>query len=223
MTDTTGMVAASHPLAVEAAVAVLRDGGSAADAAVAAAAMLCVVDPRSTGVGGDLFALYWEPGAAKPVGLAAAGVAPKGMTVQALRDRGFTDMPLDGPWTVTVPGATWGWTELLNRYGRVGSERVLRPAIELARNGFSVSPIVAEEWHLGVDKLRRNPDAAAVFLPGGEAPRPGDTFTNPGLADALEAFVTEGHAPFYTGDIAAGFADAVERLGGPLRRSDLSN
>ncbi len=222
MSQATGMVVASHPLAVDAAVAVLKEGGTAADAAVTAAAMLTVVDPRSTGVGGDLFALYWEPGADQPVGLAAAGGAPAGMTVDALHGQGFDQMPPDGPWTVTVPGATWGWTALLDRYGRVGRERILRPAIEAARNGFAVSPIVAEEWHLGAEKLRRNPNAAAVFLPGGEVPEAGDVFANPGLADALESYVAEGHAPFYTGDIAAGFADAVETLGGPLRRSDLS-
>lgn len=223
MSAASGMVAASHPLAVEAAVAVLEQGGTAADAAVAAAAMLTVVDPRSTGIGGDLFALYWEPGADRPVGLAAAGGAPAGMTVQALREQGFDQMPPDGPWTVTVPGATWGWTALLDRYGRLGSERILRPAIETARNGFTVAPVIAEEWRLGVDKLRRHPDAAAVFLPDGHVPEAGDTFVNPGLADALECFVAEGHQPFYTGTPATGFADAVGRLGGPLQVSDLSN
>lgn len=223
MSAASSMVAASHPLAVESAVAVLEQGGTAADAAVAAAAMLTVVDPRSTGIGGDLFALYWEPGADRPVGLAAAGGAPVGMTVQALREQGFDQMPPDGPWTVTVPGATWGWTALLDRYGRLGSERILRPAIETARNGFTVAPVIAEEWRLGVDKLRRHPDAAAVFLPDGHVPEAGDTFVNPGLADALECFVAEGHQPFYTGTPATGFADAVGRLGGPLQVSDLSD
>ncbi|MDG4663777.1 gamma-glutamyltransferase family protein [Mycobacterium sp. 236(2023)] len=217
-----GMVAASHPAAVEAAVTILEEGGTAADAAVAASAMLTVVDPRSTGVGGDMFALYWDVDATEPVGLAAVGGAPAGMTVQALREQGFDSMPADGPWTVTVPGATWGWTDLLERYGRVGAERILRPAIEAARSGFAVPPIIAEEWKLGEDKLRRNPAAAAVFLPGDHVPNAGDTFVNAGLADALESYVAEGHAPFYTGDIAAGFADAVEALGGPLRRSDLA-
>lgn len=216
------MVVASHPMAVDAGLAALRGGGSAADAAVAAAAMLTVVDPRSTGLGGDLFALYWEPGAAGPLGLAAAGGAPTGMTLQALRDKGFDAMPADGPWTVTVPGAPWGWTSLLERYGRLGRDQVLGSAIEAAANGFAVAPMIAEEWRLGADKLRRNPAAAAVFLPGGQVPEVGDTFVNPGLAEALQSFVAEGHTAFYTGDIAAGFADAVAALGGPLTRSDLS-
>ncbi|MGE2832634.1 gamma-glutamyltransferase family protein [Mycobacterium sp. SMC-4] len=223
MSSGRGMVAASHPLAVDAALAVLDAGGTAADAAVAAAAMLTVVDPRSTGVGGDLFALYWESGADEPVGLAAAGGAPAGMTVEALRSQGFEAMPPDGPWTVTVPGATWGWTALLDRFGHISVERILRPAIETARNGFAVSPIVAEEWRLGADKLRRNPDAAAVFLPDGHVPEAGDTFANPGLADALDCYASDGHQSFYTGALAAGFVDAVNRAGGPLAASDLSS
>lgn len=221
MSAAHGMVTTSEPLAVEAGLAVLRDGGSAADAAVAAAAMLTVVDPRSTGLGGDLFALYWEPGAPAPVGLAAAGTAPAGMSVHALRDNGFEDMPPDGPWTVTVPGAPWGWTELLDRYGKLDRARVLRPAIETARGGFPISPMVGQEWLLGVDKLRRNPAAAALFLPGGRPPSAGEIFTYPELADALETFVAQGHTPFYTGTIAEDFAEAVTALGGPLRIADL--
>ena len=221
MISARGMVAASHPLAVDAAVAVLKEGGTAADAAVTAAAMLSVVDPRSTGLGGDLFAMYWEPGSNAPTGLAAAGPAPARMTVQALRERGFESMPLDGPWTVTVPGATWGWSSLLERYGRLGRERLLRPAINAARKGFTIAPVIAEEWRLGADKLRRNPPAAAVFLPGGGVPEAGSTFRNPGIADALEAYAASGHAPFYSGAVAAGFVDAVSSLGGPLCMSDL--
>ena len=184
--------------------------------------MLTVVDPRSTGLGGDLFALYWEPGSREPVGLAAAGVAPAAMTVQALQEQGFDAMPADGPWTVTVPGATWGWTALLERYGRLSREKVLRAAADTAREGFAVAPMIADEWRLGAAKLRRNPNAAAVFLPGGRVPEVGETFRNPGLADALETYVAEGHAPFYDGSIATGFAEAVEELGGPLRAADLS-
>ncbi len=223
MSSATGMVAASHPLAVDAAVAVLAEGGTAADAAVAAAAMLTVVDPRSTGIGGDLFALYWEPGADAPVGLAAAGGAPAGMTVEALRAQGFDAMPPDGPWTATVPGAPWGWTELVDRYGSLDRARILAPAVAAARDGFAVAPIVAEEWHLGADKLRRNPDAAALFLPDGRVPEAGTTFTNPGLADALETFIRDGHQPFYSGGFATGYADAVGRLGGPLQAGDLND
>lgn len=217
---TMGMVVTSHPLAVQAGVAVLHDGGSAADAAVAAAAVLTVVDPCSTGVGGDLFAMYWEAGAGGPVGLAAAGCAPAGMTVSALREQGFDEMPADGPWTVTVPGAPWGWSELLARFGRLGRERVLRPAIEAAYEGFAVSPAVAEEWELGANRL--HPTAATVFLPGGRAPQTGQRFANPELGMTLERFVAHGHSPFYDGPIGVAIADAVAELGGPLRAADLA-
>ena len=222
MTGAQGMVATSEPLAVDAALDVLREGGSAADAAVAAAAMLTVVDPRSTGIGGDLFAMYYEAGASEPVGLAAAGGAPAGMTVEALHSNGFDAMPPDGPWTVTVPGATWGWSALLDRFGRLDRSRVLRPAIDIARRGFSVSPIIADEWTRGVQKLKGNGAASELFLPGGKAPSSGDMFSNPALADVLELYVAEGHAPFYSGWVARAMADAVTVLGGPLRRSDLS-
>jgi gamma-glutamyltranspeptidase/glutathione hydrolase len=222
MSAANGMVSTSHPLAVEAGLGALRNGGSAADAAVAAAAMLTVVDPRSTGLGGDLFALYWEPGRPEPVGLASAGVAPAGMDVETLRRNGFESMPPDGPWTVTVPGAPWGWTAMLDRFGRLDFADLLRPAIDTARGGFEVSPMVADEWLRGVEKLRRNPAASAVFLLAGRAPAASETFTNAGLADTLELFVAEGHTPFYSGEIAAAMAEAVAELGGPLRRSDLS-
>ncbi|WP_235679540.1 gamma-glutamyltransferase family protein [Mycolicibacterium monacense] len=217
MSSAAGMVATSHPMAVRTAVTILEEGGTAADAAVAAAAMLTVVDPPSTGVGGDLFALYWESGGTEPVGLAAAGVAPAALSVQALRDSGFDTMPADGPWTVTVPGATWGWSALLERYGTLGRDRVVAPAVEAARTGFAVTPAVAEEWKLGANRLRADPHAAALFLPAGRAPRVGDVFRNPDLAETLQTYAREGHAPFYTGDIAADFADAVH----PLRTSDL--
>ncbi|MGE2832620.1 gamma-glutamyltransferase family protein [Mycobacterium sp. SMC-4] len=222
MSSPAGMVATSHPLAVDTAVAVLEEGGSAADAAVTAAAMLSVVDPPSTGIGGDLFALYWEPGASGPVGLAAAGGAPAAMTVAALRANGFRTMPVDGPWTVTVPGAVWGWAELLDRYGVLGRERVLGPAIEAALSGFAATPTVAEEWRLGAPRLRTTAEATELFLPGGHAPEAADTFRNPSLADTLQAFVRDGHAPFYNGHIATRYADAVRRLGGPLSAADLS-
>lgn len=217
------MVATSHPLAVDAAISILEEGGTAADAAVAASAMLTVVDPRSTGMGGDMFAMYWESGAHEPVGLAAAGVAPQAMTIAALRERGFDTMPLDGPWTVTVPGATWGWSSLLDRFGKLDRARVLLPARQTAHRGFPVSEIVAEEWHRGTEKLLRYPDAAAVFLPDGRVPVAGEMFRNAGLAAALDTYAMEGYEPFYRGSIAAGFADAVARLGGPLSASDLAD
>ena len=162
-----GAVATSHPDAARAAVEMLDLGGSAADAAVAAAAVLCVVDPRSTGIGGDAFALFWPPSEPAPTALAASGVAPKGLSVAALRDAGHTVMPTDGPWSITVPGAVAGWDALLARFGRLGLDTVLQPAIDLAERGFAVAPRIAEEWAMAADKLARDAAAAALFLPGG--------------------------------------------------------
>lgn len=218
-----GMVASQHHLAVDAALAMLDAGGSAADAAVAAAAVLTVVDPRSTGLGGDLFALYWEPGATEPVGLEAVGAAPAGLTPEAIRAAGHGRMPVDGPWSITTPGAPAGWAQLLERHGELDSAMVLAPAIDLARGGFVVSRAVADEWTGAVDKLRRNDAAAATFLPGGRPPRAGETLALPDLADTLELFATEGDEPFYRGALAGRMADAVQHLGGPLDAQDLAS
>jgi gamma-glutamyltranspeptidase / glutathione hydrolase len=216
------MVATSHPLAVEAGLEMLDAGGTAVDAAVAAAAVLTVVDPRNTGLGGDLFALTWTPGAADAVGLASAGVAPAGMTVAAVRAAGYDTMPDIGPWSITVPGAPAGWQALLERFGNLGPEQVLAPAVRHAQEGFRVTRIVAADWATDVPKLQVNEAAAATFLPGGRAPREGETFANPDLARTLRRFVGEGSASFYTGAIAERIASAVEAQGGPLRGIDLA-
>ena len=217
-----GMVVTSQPLAVEAGLEALEDGGSAVDAAVAAAAVLTVVDPRSTGLGGDLFALCWKAGEPAPTGLASAGVAPAGLTLDALRAAGHATMPVDGAWSVTVPGAAAGWEALLERFGRLGRERVLAAAIRHADSGFVVSGYVAEEWVSAEAKLRAHPVAAGWFLPDGAAPVAGQTLAIPALARSLERFACQGSAPFYRGDIAHRLAAAVEEAGGALRASDLA-
>jgi gamma-glutamyltranspeptidase/glutathione hydrolase len=217
-----GMVVTSHPLAVEAGLEMLEAGGSAVDAAVAAAAALTVLDARSTGLGGDVFALCWQPGEGAPEGLAAAGVSPAGMTIEALRHAGHETMPVDGPWSITVPGAPAGWEALLERFGRLERGRVVGPAIRYADGGFPVSRFVAEEWKSAEAKLRANPVAASVFLPGGEVPVAGQRVAFPDLARSLEAFGRDGAAPFYRGDIAERLAAAVQQAGGPLQASDLA-
>lgn len=218
-----GMVATSHPLAVRAALEMLDAGGTAADAAVAAAAVLTVVDPRSTGLGGDAFALYWEPGASRPVGLAAAGCAPAGLHLDALRAAGHRTMPVDGAWSITVPGAPAGWEVLLARFGRLDVGRVLGPAIALAEEGTPVLPAVAAEWASTVPKLQRSLDEGVrPFLPGGRAPRPDERFAIPELAATLRTFAAEGAAPFYGGALAERIGAAVEAAGGPLRAADLA-
>lgn len=215
------MVATSHPLAVQAAVSALEQGGSAVDAAVAAAAMLGVVDPRSTGIGGDLFAQVWPAGADGPEGLAAAGPAPQGLSVDALRTAGFREMPSHGPWTITVPGAVGGWASLLQRYGRLGLDRCLALAIDVAERGFLITPVIAEEWTTAVEKLGQNEAATALFLPGGHPPAEGECFAIPELARSLRIIAEEGPDAMYQGAIAERVASAVSDAGGPLSGEDL--
>lgn len=216
------MVATSQPLAVDAALEVLEEGGNAVDAAVAAAAVLTVVDPRSTGIGGDAFALYWGPGTRGPVGFAAAGPAPAGMTVEAVRGAGFDAMPPDGPWTVTVPGVVAGWERLLDRLGTIDLARALAPAITIAQDGFEVTRAIATDWIDSVDKLTRYPYSASVYLREGRPPAVGERMENPDLAAALRSIAADGSKVFYEGWIAERIGAAMRDAGGPLRASDLA-
>jgi gamma-glutamyltranspeptidase / glutathione hydrolase len=217
-----GMVATSHPLAVQAGLEMLRAGGTAVDAAVAAAGVLTVVDPRSIGLGGDAFAMCWKSGATRPAGLAAAGVSPAGLTVEAIRRVGYTTMPVDGPWSITVPGAPAAWQVLLDRFGKLDVERILTPAIRAADEGFVVTPAVAAEWATAARKLQRNEAAARTFLPQGRPPAEGECFAVPELAETLRTFVRDGSDAFYRGSIAERIGAAVEEENGPLRASDLA-
>ena len=221
-TSDRGMVATSHPLAVDAALEALRDGGTSVDAAIAAGAMLTVVDPRSTGIGGDLFAQCWMPGEPGPVALAAAGPAPARMTAAALEAEGFSSMPEDGPWSVTVPGSVAGWDALMSRFGRLGLERVLRPAIEVAESGFEVLPFIADDWSGSVEKLSKDAYSSALFLPEGRPPQAGEKLTNEDLGRSLRA-VASSPSTFYTGWIAEAIDAAMQAVGGPLAASDLAS
>lgn len=217
------MVATSHPLAVEAALETLATGGNAFDAAVVAAAVLAVVDPRSTGIGGDAFALYWSPETGHPRGLAAAGPAPAALSIDALRSNGFETMPQAGPWTVTVPGAVAGWERGLEQLGTISLERALAPAIEVAEQGFEVTPHIGDVWKDSVEMLAADPYLASVFLVDGRAPSPGERMTNPDLARSLRAIAREGARAFYEGWISERIEAAVRAGGGLLRGSDLAS
>ena len=215
-----GMVCTSQPAATRVGIEILRAGGSAADAAVAAAAVLNVVNPHSTGIGGDAFALWWGPGDPEPTALAGAGPAPAGLTVDALRAAGYEHMPNTGPWAITVPGAVSLWTALLDAHGRLDPTRVLGPAVDLARNGFELSPSVVR--YFAQDGGRLSPEARECFLPDGRPPVSGQTLTNTALAGSLAAIAEHGADAFYTGAIARRIGDVVERAGGPLRAEDLA-
>lgn len=217
------MVATSHPVAVEAAVTTWDRGGNAVDAAVAAAAMLTVVDPRSTGIGGDLFAQVWPKNAQRPHALAAAGPAPLGLSLDALKAAGFEAMPTAGAWAITVPGSVAGWEEINKRHGKLDLATILQPAVDVAIKGATLTRFVADEWATCFAKLQGNRAAAELFLPEGRYPVVGERFANPQLAEVLRRIGAEGSEFFYRGDVAEAIATAVQELGGPLNIDDLAS
>lgn len=216
-----GMAATSQPLATGAAVDVLKAGGSAVDAAIAANAVLCVVEPTGAGIGGDLFALVWDPAARRLHGLNASGRSPRGLTLELLVNQGLSEIPSRGPLSVTVPGCVDGWHRLHRRFGRLAWADLLAPAIDLARRGFPVTEVIAEEWRAGSEPLRDQPGFEAVFLPGGEAPAKGTMFRNPALADSLDQIASGGRDAFYCGAIADVLDDFCRREKCFLRQADL--
>jgi gamma-glutamyltranspeptidase/glutathione hydrolase len=202
-----GMAATSHPLASQAAIDALKAGGTAADAAVAAAATLAVVEPHMTGIGGDCFCLVAKPDA--PVwGYNGSGRAAAAASVAALRDQGVLAIDLRSPHAVTVPGAVAAWSAVLASHGRFGLDRALAPAIRYAENGFPVAPRVAHDWSFGVEKLQADPGASRHYLVDGKAPAAGDVMRFPALAATLKAISARGPKAFY--DEAA--ADIVATL-----------
>src|SRR4051812_9946747 len=179
------MVATSQPLATQAGLRALHDGGNAVDAALAAAAVLCVVEPMSTGVGGDCFSIVWRDG--ELTGLNASGRAPAAADPDALG----TSMPLRGPLSVTAPGAVAGWAALAERHGRLGLDRALADAIDIAERGFAVTPVIAGYWAEAAAGLREFEEAARVFLP---TPHVGQIRQAPELAATLRRIASDGPA-----------------------------
>ncbi len=217
-----GMAATSHPLASLAAIDTLKAGGTAADAAVAAVAVLCVVEPAMTGIGGDCFCLVAKPD--MPVwgyngsGRAAAGVSTEKLLAQGMPRK----IPVTSPHAVTVPGAIEAWEAILKAHGRFGLDRVLQTAIHHAEDGFPIAPRVGFDWAQYADKLKPHAGSAKYYLPGGHAPALGDTVRFPALAATLRAIAAGGAKAFYEGPIAADIAATVQALGGCLAAEDLA-
>ncbi|MGH9347136.1 MAG: gamma-glutamyltransferase [Vicinamibacterales bacterium] len=217
-----GMIATSQPLASAAGLQVMQEGGNAIDAAVTAAAVLAVVEPTMTGIGGDVFAIVYDAKTKHLRGLNSSGRAGAKADADMLVEKGNTTMPGRGPYPVTVPGALAGWVELVEKHGTLPLARVLAPAIRYARDGFPVSEIIADQWEGSAEKLSADPAAAAVFLPDGRAPRPGDIFRNPDLANTLEAVAKGGRDVFYKGAIAKAIVDDLQARDGFLTAADLA-
>src|SRR5262249_20640107 len=184
-----GLAATSQPLSTAAAIRILQQGGNAVDAAIAANAVLGVVEPMSCGIGGDLFAIVWDARTKKLTGLNASGRAPGAATIDLFREKGLTSIPVHGPLSWSVPGCVDGWDQLRRRFGTKSWSELLAPAIAYAEQGFPVSEIIAAEWHGAEPSLQEIPTSAACFLPGGHAPAQGTIFRNPGLARSLQAIV----------------------------------
>lgn len=232
---THGMVAASQPLAAQAGLNILKEGGTAADAAVATAAMLNVVEPMMTGVGGDCFALYWDAKTKRVTALNGSGRAASAASATEMRSAGYHEMPSSSGHTVTVPGTVAGWHDLLSRHGRMSLHEVLQPAICTAEEGFPVTELVATLWASSVPKLQRTAEwnsgdltqrpaqaSANELLIDGRAPVAGERMQLPTLANTLRGIAADGPAYFYTGEFAQKVSHYVQRYGGQLTEADLA-
>jgi gamma-glutamyltranspeptidase/glutathione hydrolase len=216
------MAATSQPLATQIALDILRSGGHAVDAAIAANAALGLMEPTGNGIGGDLFAIVWDAEKRELVGLNASGRAPALMTLEYFAERGIGEIPSFGPLPVSVPGAVDGWFELHGRYGRLDMGEVLAPAIAYARDGFPVSEIIADMFILNKKRIGHYPGFAETYMPDGDVPRKGEMFRNPRLAATLEKIAQGGRDAFYKGDIARSIDAYMQEQGGLLRYEDLA-
>lgn len=216
-----GMVATSHSEASIAALDVLREGGNAVDAALAAAAVLTVVEPAMTGIGGDCFVLY-APAGRDPIALNGSGWAGRAATVDALKAEGLTAIADDSPHAITVPGAIDAWCRLHGDHGRLDLARLMEPAARLAEGGFRVAPRVALDWDFYKAKLARHADTAALLLPGGRPPTLGDSHAQPLLAKRLRAIGAKGRAAFYEGETTAAMVRYLRSIGSLLTEEDFA-
>ncbi len=217
-----GMIATSQSLASAAGLKVLQDGGNAIDAAITAAGVLAVVEPTMNGIGGDLFAIVYDAKTRRLHALDASGRSAHTATPEEFARRGVQQMPGGGVLTVDVPGVVEGWSQLLQRFGTIPLSRALQPAIRYAREGFPVQEILADQWEESADRLAQDPAAAATFLPGGRAPRMGEVFENPRLAQTLALVADGGRDAFYKGPIARAIVADMRARDGLLDERDFT-
>jgi gamma-glutamyltranspeptidase / glutathione hydrolase len=223
-----GMVATSHPFATQIALDVLKEGGNAVDAAIAANAFLGLGDPGNSGIGGDLFAVVWDAKTKQLYGLNASGRSPKGMTLDELKRRGLKQIPANGPLAVSVPGCVDGWYALHGRFGTTPMARLLGPTIAYARDGLPIAPDISDDSSLRLSqRLPATPAGSfanlrALYMPGGAFPKKGEIFRNPGLANSLEQIAKHGRDAYYKGPIAAAIAAHIKAQGGYLSLEDFA-
>ena len=220
---TQGMVATSQPLAAQAGLQVLQQGGNAIDAAVATAAVLNVVEPMSTGIGGDMFAIVYMAKTRELAGLNGSGRSGYAASIKFFTKQGMNAIPTTGVHSISVPGAVDGWETLLHKYGTMSLAQVLKPAIEHAAKGFPVSEIIAADWEHSLAKLKAHPDTAWTYLKDGRAPKMGEIFIQPNLAITLQKIAIGGSDAFYRGDLAREIVSSLQKLGGQLTLKDFAD
>lgn len=220
-----GIVATSQPLATAVGLEIISKGGNAADAAVACAAVLNVTEPTATGIGGDMFALYFDGQTKQITALNGSGRAPAALTLERLRREGITaaELPVFHAHTVTVPGACAGWCDLIERHGSLSMSDILAPAIRYADEGFPVAPLTSYFWARGVDRQLKSALNGFELTIGGRAPRAGEIFRNPGLARTLAVVASDGRQGFYRGPIAESIVSVVKEAGGCLSLEDMAS
>lgn len=217
-----GMAATSQPLATQVALDILKKGGTAIDAAIAANAVLGVVEPTGSGIGGDLFAIIWSADKGKLYGLNASGKSPRSLKFEYFKENGYDFIPPYGPLPVSVPGCVDGWYEMNEMFGRLPMKVILQPAINYARDGFPVTEVIAYYLDKGTQLLKEYPNIKEIYMPGGKAPAKGEIFRNPLLANTLEKIVKGGRNEFYRGSIARDIDAFMKKQGGFLSFEDLS-
>src|SRR5512141_2888539 len=218
-----GIVASSQPLATAAGLEILSKGGNAADAAVAAGAALNVTEPSSTGIGGDMFALYYSVDTKQVTALNGSGRAPAALTLDRLKKDGFsTELPPFHAHTVTVPGACAGWFDLIEKHGSLSMSEILAPAIRLARDGFPVGLLTSFYWQRGVERQLKSSINGRELTIDGRGPNAGEIFRNPNLARTFEMVAREGASAFYQGKIAEAIVSAIKEAGGVMSLEDLA-
>ena len=216
-----GMVASSQPLATQVGLQVLKDGGNAIDAAIAANAALGLMEPTGNGIGGDFFAIIWDAESERLHGYNGSGRSPQSLTLRWFIDNGYEDIPSHGPLPVSVPGTVDGWFALHERFGELEMAEILQPTIDYARNGFPVSEIIAYYWNRSVPILSEFPGFTEQFTIDGRAPREGEIWRNPNLADTLQKIAEGGRDAFYKGDIARTIGEYMAANGGFLSYEDM--
>jgi gamma-glutamyltranspeptidase/glutathione hydrolase len=217
-----GMACTSQPLATQVALDILKAGGNAIDAAIAANAVLGLVEPTGNGIGGDLFAIVWDARTSGLYGLNASGRSPRSLTLDYFIEKGYEKIPSYGPLPVSVPGCVDGWFELNRRFGTMEMKTILQPAIDYAREGFPVTELIAYYWESGARALKQYPNVADVYMPGGKAPAKGEIFRNPNLAATLEKIAVGGRDAFYKGEIARIIDRFMKEQDGFLSYEDLA-